>query len=197
MLIFLLAIGVALGVRALHPPRQQAIGRLRWVWMPVGAAALQISLNITQLRNDLGADRFVFVIASYVLVGVWIIANASIQEPQLRAPASLIAGGWILNVIPIIGNHGMPVSRWALSYIGGSLSHVSDGNLWKHVLATSQTFASWLGDVIPIPIPVVKNVISIGDVVMLAGAVWAIPLVRVVRRQEAPIEREEKVAATL
>jgi hypothetical protein len=178
MLIFLVAIGVALGVRVLFSPRRLATGRVRWAWIPVGAAVLQVGLNVHRLRAVVGSHRFELVVLSYIAVGLWLVGNAWIQEQPLRGVALLIPLGWTLNVIPIVANRGMPVSRWALTTIGGSSANVGDGNLWKHVIATPHTVIPWLGDVIPIPLPGLRNVISLGDLVMVAGVVGVIQFVR-------------------
>ena len=44
----------------------------------------------------------------------------------------------------------------------------------------------WLGDVIPVPIPVLRNVVSIGDLFMVAGAMLAVQLVGLPGRLAEP-----------
>ena len=186
MLISLAAVGVACGLRFALPARRLARATVRWAWMPVIAALLQVGLNVGPLRALIGQGRFAVVVLSYGIVGAWLIVNTWYQAPTLRLPAGLIAGGWVLNVIPIVANRGMPVSAGALARVGVHRSAVGNGNLWKHVLETSHTAVPWLGDVVPLPLPLLRNVISIGDIVVLVGAVLAVQLVSFAPRPERP-----------
>jgi hypothetical protein len=142
--------------------------------MPVVAACLQASLNIAPVRSLLGSQRFELIVCSYALSGLWLWFNVQRQPVVLRRSAGLVATGWTCNIIAILGNGGMPVSRAALRDIDGSSRAVQQGNLWKHVLASPHAFAPWLGDCIPVPIPVLRNVISVGDVLMLMGCAWGL-----------------------
>lgn len=177
MLIFLGALGVACALRRALPDRARARASVRWAWMPVCAVLMQVALGVGALRALVGADRFGVVVASYVIVGAWLIANACSQARSLRLPAGLIAGGWLLNLIAIVSNRGMPVSAAALARLGVRRPNVRDGNLSKHVLATSHTVLPWLGDTIAVPVPLLRNVISVGDIVALVGVVLAVQLI--------------------
>ena len=53
--------------------------------------------------------------------------------------------------------------------VGRPHAVVTHGNLWKHVEASSRTTLRPLGDVIPINVPLLRSVISAGDVLMLLG----------------------------
>jgi hypothetical protein len=193
MLIFLAVGGLAWGLRVALPPRQRAPVKVRWVWMPVVAALLQVGLNLGALRGLVGDGHFAVVVVSYAVVGAWLIGNAVYQAPALRLPAGLIAGGWVLNVIPIVANRGMPVSAGALARVGIRRPAVGDGNLWKHVLETPHTIVPWLGDVVPVPVPLLRNVISVGDIVVLIGVVLAVQLVSFAPRPERSREGAESV----
>lgn len=186
MLIFLAAIAVAFGLRRVLPERTHASVRLRWPFLPLVALLLQVVLGIGWLRHAVGGERFALVVVSYAIVGAWLIVNTTLQVPALRAPAGVIAAGWLLNTIPIVLNRGMPVSTSALTRIGMRLSSVSDGNLWKHVPAGPSTVLPWLGDVIPVPVPVFRNVVSLGDLVMMVGAMLAVQVVGLTGRLEHP-----------
>ncbi len=67
----------------------------------------------------------------------------------------------------------MPVSLHAAGQVGASPGmDVADGHLSKHVAAGRDTDLWWLGDVIPIrPL---ASVISVGDVVIVAGIVLVV-----------------------
>lgn len=171
MLIFVAAVVVAWGWRALLPSTRLAKGKVRWVWMPIGAVLLQVGLTIGALRGFVGDGRIEVVLFSYVVVGAWLVGNAYLQPSPLRLSAGLIAGGWALNFVPIVTNRGMPVSAAALARLGVHNANIADGNLWKHILATPHTVVPWLGDIIPVPIPILRNVISVGDIATLVGIV--------------------------
>jgi hypothetical protein len=177
VLIFVAALALAVGLRFVLPAHQRTTVKVRWAWMPFGAALLQVALGLTALRGLLGSGRFEVVIVSYGIIGAWLIGIAWCQAPMLRLPAGLITAGWLLNVVPIVANRGMPVSASALRSIGVDRLTVSDGNLWKHVLATSHTIMPWLGDVVPVRLPLLRNVISVGDIVVLIGVLLAVRLI--------------------
>jgi Family of unknown function (DUF5317) len=186
MLIFAAAVGVAWVARGALPARPRAAVRVRWVWMPIVAAALQIGLALSGPHAPEGNGHFAVVALSYAIVGAWLIGNTWTQAPPLRLPAGLVAGGWVLNVIPILANRGMPVSAAALARIGVHRSSVGQGNLSKHVLANSHTIAPWLGDVVPLPLPLLRNVISVGDIVVVVGAMLAVQVIDITSRAQRP-----------
>lgn len=138
--------------------------------MPVLAALLQFALGLPFLAHA-GSDlRLALLFVSYGLVGFWLLANTARQSGQLCISGAIITTGWLANTVAIVANRGMPVSRSALATIGNHHPSVAQGNLFKHVLETPHTVLPWLGDVIPVPVPVLRNVISVGDVLMCIGA---------------------------
>jgi hypothetical protein len=74
-------------------------------------------------------------------------------------------------------NGGMPVSGRALAAVGKAGVVVSEGHLWKHVPLTAASKVPLLGDVIPVPLPLLRSVISVGDVAMLVGLAVAVTAV--------------------
>jgi hypothetical protein len=194
MLIFLAAVGVAWGVGLVLPARRRVRIRARWLALPLVAALLQVALGVGGLRSLIGDSRFAIVALSYAIIGGWLIANIRYQASPLRLPAGLVAGGWALNVIPILANRGMPVSAAALARIGVRHPTMSSGNLGKHVLATSHTVLPWLGDVVAIPLPLLRNVISVGDIVVVIGVMLGIQYVDLASRAERPDKVADLVA---
>jgi hypothetical protein len=95
--------------------------------------------------------------------------NALVRHGALRRALILVAEGWLLNVLVMAANGGMPVSGSALAQVGHAGTVVSQGHLWKHVALSSTTRLPLLGDVIPVPLPLLRSVISVGDVAMLVG----------------------------
>ena len=158
--------GAAVGlVRGGRPRRLLALG-LRWTPLVWACLAAQLLLGGTPdgphpLVRDLA------VVASYAGTGVWLAVNAASHAGGVRAGFAVVLAGWLLNVVPMALNDGMPVSTAARRAIGAEEQRIAEGSLWKHVPASRATRVAWLGDVVPVdPVHVV---ISVGDIVLLAG----------------------------
>src|SRR5438045_2714394 len=83
-----------------------------------------------------------------LLVGGWSWVSALLRDGALRRALIVVAEGWLLNVVVMVANGGMPVSASALARVGQAGAVVSQGHLWKHVAASSATRMPLLGDVI-------------------------------------------------
>jgi hypothetical protein len=158
-----LAAGLLRGgrLRRLHRVRLRAVPL---VWVALGA---QLALGIGSSGSSDGL-RDALVVASYACVGVWLALNGWCQPGGLGTAFAVLGLGWLLNVVPMALNGGMPVSSTALEAVGAGDAVVDEGHLWKHVPATAETKAAWLGDVVPVPLA--GAVISAGDVALLMGA---------------------------
>ena len=170
MLIGGILLGLVLGLVAGGSISNLAAVRLRWIGILFLAvlvrfgteAAIGAGVDVVQaLRLPLFAISF-----GLLLAGLW--ANRS--NPGL----SLAFVGILLNTIAVLANGGyMPVWRPALIQAG------FDPNT---VLSSFHTFlpfdrldaafllrAGPLGDILPIPLPYIRNVASIGDLFLAAG----------------------------
>lgn len=106
--------------------------------------------------------------SAYTIVGIWLLRNAFHHRGGLRLGFVALGVGWLLNIIPVMLNGGMPVSADGLERVGAPRTMpVTEGHFSKHVPADRDTRASVLGDVIPLRM--VATVISVGDIVVLAG----------------------------
>jgi hypothetical protein len=144
--------------------------RFRHVSLLLGAISAQIALELPALRGWSSSSRFAVVVATYLVVGWWLFENARHSSTGARLGLALVGGGWALNLLAIIPNGGMPVSRSAI--IGAGISStvtVNHGHLSKHVLASHGTVLRLLGDVLPIPW--LRSVVSVGDIFMAVGIV--------------------------
>ena len=141
---------------------------LRAPILAAGALAFQLGAGRSPERW-----RFSVIMCTYAVVAAWLLVNAWRRPTQLRVAVGLLAAGWLLNVVVIAANGGMPVSLHAAGQAEASPGmDVADGHLYKHVAAGGDTDLWWLGDVIPIrPL---ASVISVGDVVMVAGIVLVV-----------------------
>ncbi len=148
--------------------------RLRWVGLIFLALALRIGTQVAiangvdiveQLRLPLYAAAFGLLVA-----GLW----ANREHPGLLA----VAVGAAANGIAIVVNGGwMPVWPPALEAVGMGIGDLNTG---FHVLLPTELNAQFflqagpIGDILPIPIPLLTNVSSIGDAFIAAGLGWFI-----------------------
>lgn len=170
-------------------------GRVRGLWqlslrhVPVvlGALLLQVAAEEVPAKGASGELRLALVVVSYVLAGAWLLEQAWRSRGALRAGIGLVALGWLANFVAIAANGGMPVSSAALRAAGlrASLA-VANGHLGKHVHAGRHTVLVVLGDVIPLR--AFAAVVSIGDLVMVAGILVAVvALMRSAQGRPAPL----------
>jgi len=157
VLVVMVLVGVAVG---LIRPRRSRFGAPRAVAVVFAAAVTQVVSVATS-----GVLHAVLLVISVSLGALWLAL-------QRRHVASVLLGiGAALNVAVVVANGGMPVDPGALARVGRGGVDVSRGFLYKHVPMTHDTRLSWLGDRIPVPIQ--RNVISVGDVLMaVAICLW-------------------------
>lgn len=165
--------GIVLGVAAGYAVR----GRLRhlmanvrfpWVWLVYAVLAAQIFLGYGRASWLTGEVKLAILLSSYGVLIAWLIVVAIKHPSWLRAAFVVIASGTLMNVIAIAPNRGIPVSKWAMQVAGATVpSGVANRFAVKHVYAGPDTVLNWLGDVIPVP--PLRDVISIGDVVIGLG----------------------------
>ena len=178
----MLVVTVLLGVVAgLARPRRARFGAPRAVAIVLAAAVIQVVSAATT-----GVAHTALLATSVVLGVLWIAL-------QRRHLASVLLGiGVGLNVAVVAANGGMPVDSWALARVGRRDTDVTRDFLYKHVPMTGDTRLSWLADRIPVPIQ--RNVISAGDVLMaVAICLWVADGVGSwwnERRSAGPVHRE-------
>ena len=130
-----------------------------WRWCSPRPLTQVVSLATSGVVHD------VLLWTSVVLGGLWL----ALQRRHLASVLLAIGAG--LNFAVVAANGGMPVDSDALARVGRRDVDVTRGFLYKHVPMTGDTRLSWLGDRIPVPIQ--RNVISVGDVVMaVAICLW-------------------------
>jgi hypothetical protein len=135
--------------------------RVRYWPLLFGALALELVLGSAPREA-----RWALAVADGIAVAGWFLINRGLRR-RTTGPL-LMAGGTILNSVVMAANGGMPVSRRALAMAGfPSSTNVAHGHLYKHVAMTASTHLRFLGDVIPLS--PVRMVVSVGDLVMLAG----------------------------
>lgn len=153
----MLASSVALGIAGalLLGGNWKKLAAIRLAWWPLLAAAM--ALRIAGLAIPLGVPIYLTAI-----IAVAIVAARNVALPG----ASLIAVGSVLNAVVIAANDGMPVDPLAAA----SANARPLFNDQLHVSTTPDTRLHFLSDVIPVPI--FRNVYSVGDILISAGGFW-------------------------
>ncbi|MFL5726660.1 MAG: MFS transporter [Chloroflexota bacterium] len=170
MLIVGIIAGLVTGLLAGGHLANLAYVRLRWIGILFLAVVIRFAAEWA-LGRDLPlaeAFRLPLFAASFglLLAGLWVNRH----QPGL----SLAFIGILLNAIAVVVNGGhMPVWRPSLEAAGFDPSFAP--SVFHTILASDALNADFLlhagpiGDVIPIPVPFVRNVASIGDLFLTAG----------------------------
>ncbi len=189
MLIAGILLGLLLGLRA--GGRLDNLGniQLRWPLLLVAAVIVRFGtealLNagvdvVDMLRAPLLATGFVLL-----LIGLWV--------NRFYPGLSVTFVGVLLNGMVIVLNGGyMPI--WATSLDAAGLTP-QDVTSALHIIVPGEASdfflrALVLGDIIPIPIPIIQNVASLGDLFLTAGLAFFL-FAAVVRVPTKVEEREE------
>jgi MFS family permease len=148
--------------------------RLRWVWVLGLALAVRFSAGLLR-QTDIGFDipLGALFVATYGLIFVWLWGNWRVPGLQIAAV------GIALNTLAVVLNGGqMPI--WAAAFHAAGFTPEALANDPFHFLLTTDSVADFVrqggifGDVLPIPIPVIRDVVSIGDTLLAVGIFWAI-----------------------
>ena len=146
--------------------------RLRWSWLLLGALLLRI---LAGLSRGSGADIPVgwAFIGAYGLVFIWLWGNWRVPGLQIAAV------GIAANMIAVLINEGqMPI--WAAAFLAAGFTQADIASDPFHFLLETNTVADFVasgglfGDVIPLPVPIIRDVVSIGDILLALGIFWAI-----------------------
>jgi MFS family permease len=189
VLIGAILLGLLLGLRAGGRLDNLANIQLRWPILLIAAVVVRFGTEgLLNLHVDIVDGLRVPLLATgfgLLLVALWV--NRS--YPGL----SIVFVGILLNGIVIIVNGGhMPIWATSLAAAGLTPAQVTSA---LHVVVAGEasdffTRALVLGDIIPVPIPFVQNVASLGDLFLTAGLAFFLfaSVVRVPSRLE---EHEE------
>jgi hypothetical protein len=140
-----------------------SIGRLEasrvgYVWVLLSALVLQVVAAFVLTGWAYAAA----LVVSLLLAVAWLAANDRL------AGRVLIGLGLGANALVIVANGAMPVQLSAAARAG-----IATGPLYndpRHTVADADTRLALLGDRIPLPLPWQPQVLSVGDVLVAAGA---------------------------
>jgi hypothetical protein len=136
---------------------------LRWSWLLFLGVVLQVVVDLGAARGflpDAGWSSYLLLLTSQLVVLGWVVANWHL--PGMR----LVTIGLALNALVISANGAMPVDPDAIRALGIDGATVPPG---KHTLLDDQTRLPWLADIWPLP--PLRSIISVGDVVLAAGLI--------------------------
>lgn len=148
--------------------------RLRAVWILGIALALRFAAGLLR-EGDIGVDvpLGTLFIAAYALIFVWLWNNWRVPGLQIAAV------GIGLNALALVLNGGqMPI--WSAAFTAAGFTPAALAHDPFHFLLQASSVSDFVlrggifGDVIPIPIPVIRDVVSIGDALLSIGIFWAI-----------------------
>lgn len=136
-----------------------ASARLRGTWAVWIAVAAQLALILASEVGGAGdLARRSLLAGSLVAVLAFGWANRSLPGVWLAIV------GIALNAAVILPNGAMPVSAGAIAALGGEETI----EVAKHQLLEDHHHLPWLADIIPVP--VLRTVISVGDIALALGA---------------------------
>ncbi len=158
--------------------------KLRWSLLLVAALGLRVLAGLSR-ETGIGADIPVgwAYLTAYALIFAWLWGNWRVPGLQI---ASVGIGA---NILAVVINGGqMPI--WSAAFFSAGFTEAEIVNDPFNFLLRADTVGDFVasgglfGDVIPLPIPYIRDVISIGDVLLALGIFWTI--VYSMTRAEAP-----------
>lgn len=157
---------------------------LERTWLLLAGLGLQVVVDVAAARGLLAnasTEGWLVLLGSQLLVLAWVAANRHLPG------TGLVAIGLALNAVVIAANGAMPVAPEALAALGAEPGATPTG---KHTLLTDATRLPWLADILPLP--PLRAVISVGDIVLAAGL---LPLTHALMTHRSAVERRRARSA--
>ncbi len=169
MLFETVAVAFLVALLAGGRPRYLEQVRFRQIWLMVAAFLLQVGLDSAAVQGLewVSRGRIYVHMFSYLLLFLAIYLNWSV--PGMK----LLGFGSLLNFLVIAANQGlMPVRGDILP--PDMLSSLAAGKSGTHGLLLPGTLLKFLGDIIYIPLPYQKQLLSFGAIILDVGAFFMI-----------------------
>ena len=133
--------------------------------LPLRSRRLVVAALLAQLVGTFVGGPFypLGLLVSAALVVAFLARNRGIRG------TGLVALGLLANALVVAVNGAMPVSAQASARAGVGTQDLLTGADARHELAGPGTRLRWLGDVVPVPLPLRPEVVSSGDVLVAAG----------------------------
>lgn len=152
---------------------------LRSTWLLFAGLVLQTGVDVAVGRGwlpDAGSVGWSLLLVSQVLIVAWLVRNGNLPG------VLLVALGLAMNAAVMAANGAMPVDPAAIRSLG--LDPATSVPLGKHTLLTTDTRLPWLADIWPLP--PLRTIISVGDVVIAGGLV---PMTHALMTWQGPADR--------
>ena len=131
------------------------------------------------------------LVLSVLLVVAFLAVNRGLRG------TGLVALGLLTNAVVVGANGAMPVSLDALARAGVVTGELVAGSDLRHEVADDDTRLSFLGDVVPVPLPYRPEVVSPGDVLVAAGLAQLVVVGMLARRTAVPVDRSGQARRAL
>lgn len=158
LVLAVVVVAVAVGYALRGRLRGLAELDLRHLWLLGVGVVAQLGVFALPVDGPGAAVSPPLLVASFVAVIGFLLANRHLPGMWLAA------AGVALNAVVIAANGAMPVSPSAVAVVSDSPASFPVG---KHAPLDADTRLPWLADVIPVP--PLRSIVSVGDVVLAAG----------------------------
>jgi hypothetical protein len=133
--------------------------------LPLRSRRLVVGSLLAQLAGTVvGGPFYPLGLALSAGLVVWFL----VRNRGIRG-TGLVACGLLTNALVVGANGAMPVSLDATARAGVGSQDLLTGQDARHETADDATRLRWLGDVVPVPLPLRPEVVSPGDVLVAAG----------------------------
>ncbi len=154
----------------------QNVFNIKGMWLPICGLLLELPFSYFPVF----ALQFAWLLTSLSSVCVFIFL---ILNRRRWLPVLLIAAGTLCNYCVIAFNHfRMPVSPVALSMYPGMTTEAVYASKVNYFIASNGARLYFLGDIIPVRLPLVGGFLSAGDVLLGFGIMFFIILVLTEKR---------------
>jgi hypothetical protein len=136
---------------------------LRGRWLVVVAVVAQAAGGVAAWAADSSTAYTLGLTASALAALGFCVRNLAVRG------VPLVTLGLLLNATVVLANGAMPVSTAAAARAGTSTASIAAGSDPRHALADDATTLRNLGDIVPVPLPLLPEVASPGDVLVAAG----------------------------
>jgi hypothetical protein len=153
----------------------RTLSELKLRWWPLALIGLGLQLSPVPSMNG-QIDHW---LAVGLLAGSYVVLLAFVAMNIRLAGFPVIAVGFALNLLVISVNGGMPVTERAIRQAYGpgaeaEIAKLQERGGAKHHLARDDDVLIPLADVIPVSAGPLRQVLSVGDLVFMAGVFWVI-----------------------
>jgi len=136
------------------------------IQLPIKDGGWLVAALLIQLVGSLTANVVGFAYPLGLVISVILAARFVFRNLELTG-IPLAGLGLLANTLVVCLNGAMPVAADAAARAGVSFSGMVDSP--RHEAANADTILRFLADIVPVPFPFHREVISLGDILVAAG----------------------------